>query len=327
MRPFLRNVKPPEVPPAPVPAAPVKGNPAVGRPGAIGANPAPGLANPPMPPDVHVMAANDGQTVDLRGLAMQVGFKFREVWRIQCQRTDKFTNSRGQAVPVTGSIVGDFENLYTVEDAVNDTVIKYQTRVIKTEHTYSYVDPSGKKRRVDRIDDLAGEVVVSDSFRKTWRHALLEADPSSGQQKARARLRSPFEERDHLPAGKQKQATSWEVDAIQLKKLFGSGVDAVSGKLKATFARLDEYQRDKCAVIEYNGTIRVRSEPEEVLQERMETWDVGLESYRSLKHAIGIKTTGVIVIRTMGNIQVDNRDAEFVGGGRMLVTYEATVEK
>jgi hypothetical protein len=228
---------------------------------------------------------------------------------------------------VTGSIVGDFENLYTVEDVVNETVLKYQTRVIKAEHTYSYVDPGGKKRRVDRIDDLAGEVVVSERFRQTWRHALLERDPSSGQQKALARLWSPFDARYHLPAGKQKPGTSWEVDAIQLKEFFLSGADAVSGKLKATFDRLEEYQGDMCAVIEYNGRLRVRSEPEDVLQERMETWDIGLESYRSLKHAISVKTTGVIVIRSMGNIQVDNHNSEFVGGGRTLVTCEATVEK
>jgi hypothetical protein len=50
--------------------------------------------------------------------------------------------------------------------------------VIRAEHTYSYEDPRGKKRRVDRIDDLAGEVVVSERFRKTWRHTLLEVEPS-----------------------------------------------------------------------------------------------------------------------------------------------------
>jgi hypothetical protein len=279
-----------------------------------------------MPPIANVMA-NDGQTVDLRGPALQIGFKFREVWRIEYRRNDKFTNSRGQAVPVTGYILGDFENLYTVEDAVNDTVIKYQTRVIKAEHTYSYEEPRGKKRRVDRIDDLAGAVVVSDRFRKTWRHALLETEPSSGQQKALARLRSPFDERDHLPPGKQKPGTSWEVDAIQLKEAFLSGADAVSGKLKATFTRLEEYRGDKCAVIVYNGTIRVRSEPEEVLQERLETWNVGLESYRSLKYGIGVRTVGVVITKTSGIINVNNNGAEFAGSGRMQITCEATVEK
>src|SRR5262249_11431365 len=130
--------KPPATLPVPVPAAPVKGNPAAGMPGVIRANAPPGLAPPPMPPAVDVLAANAEQAVDLRGPFLQVGFKFREIWRIDCRRNDKFTNSYGQAVPITGSIVGDFENLYTVEDVVNDTVIKYQTRVIKAEHTYSY---------------------------------------------------------------------------------------------------------------------------------------------------------------------------------------------
>jgi hypothetical protein len=76
-----------------------------------------------MPPAVHVLAANAGQAVDLRGPFLQVGLKFREVWRIDCRSNDKFTNSLIQAVPVTGYIAGDFENLYTVEDAVNDKVI------------------------------------------------------------------------------------------------------------------------------------------------------------------------------------------------------------
>jgi hypothetical protein len=296
-------------------------------PAVIGAIPPPSLPNPPIPAVVHVLAANAGQAVDLRGPFLQVGFKFREVWRIESRRDDTFTNSRGKPVPVTGSIVGDFENLYTVEDVVNETVLQYQTRVIKAEHTYSYVEPGGEKRRVDRIDDLAGELVVSERVGNTWRHALLERDPSSGQEKALARLISPFDARNHLPAGKQKPGTSWEVDAIQLKDFFLSGADAVSGKLKATFSRLEEYQGDMCAVIEYNGRLRVRSEPEDVLQERMETWDIEMETYRSLKHGIGVKTTGAIVIRSMGDIQFDNYNYEFVGGGRMLVTCEATVEE
>ena len=100
----------------------------------------------------------------------------------------------------------------------------------------------------------------------------------------------------------------------------------MSGKLKATFVRFEEYQGDRCAVIEYKGMIRVRSEPEEVLQERMETCDLEQVTYRSLKYGINLKTTLDIATISKGRMKIDEHDAEFVGNGRMWVTYEATVE-
>src|SRR5262245_58928856 len=60
--------------------------------------------------------ANDAPMVDLRGPAPRIGLRLRESWKFECQRTDKFTTPQGQVIPVTGSILGDFENLHTVED-------------------------------------------------------------------------------------------------------------------------------------------------------------------------------------------------------------------
>jgi hypothetical protein len=169
--------RPPEALPAPDPNSFVNVNLVAALPGEIGDNPAPRLADPakPLPDDAMV---DDQQTVDLRGPAPQVGFKLREAWRTECRRIDKFTNSLGQVVPVTGYILGDFENLYTVEEMANQEVINYQTKVIKGETTFSYADPSGRRHKEDRLDALAGEVVMSKKFGHMWRRTLLEAEPS-----------------------------------------------------------------------------------------------------------------------------------------------------
>jgi hypothetical protein len=271
--------------------------------------------------------ANDAPMVNLRGPAPKIGFKLRESWKFECQRTDKFTTPQGQVIPVTGSIQGDFENLHTVEDVDGQDVTKYQTRFIKGETTFISVYPRGKKRTWDRIDDLAGEVVVSEKLGKTWEHRLLEREPSIEQQKALAGLRCPFEERDHIPAGGQNLGTSWEVDATQIKRLLGSGVSAVSGKLKAEFVGLEEFLGDQWAVIRYDGTIRVRCEPEDVLLERTEVCELNLLTYRSPKNGITVKSIANMTIKTKGKLRVDDHDAEFAGSGRTVATYRASVEK
>jgi hypothetical protein len=313
-------------PPAPAPIPFVKVNLVAVKLKPIEADPAPPPANPDMPL-IDEGVENNEQTVDLRGPAPQIGFKVREVCRIEGQRTDKLTNSRGQAVTLTGYMRGDIENLYTVEEVENDAVTKYQTKVIKGESTFSYLDPSGGKRTVDHIDDLAGEVIVSEKLPNMWSHTLLKSEPSLEQQKELIRWRSPFDDREQIPAGRHKPGTSWELDAIEIKKLLGIGVNAVSGKMKATFDRLEPYRGDECVVIEYKGTIRARSEPDEVLQERIETCYLELATHRSLRYGIGVKTSGVIITKSAGKVKIDGQNADFAGRGRTTVTYLAKVEK
>jgi hypothetical protein len=117
------------------------------------------------------------------------------------------------------------------------------------------------------------------------------------------------------------------VDATWLKRRFASGAKAVSGKMQATFARLEEIQGDMCAVIYYRGAIKVRSEPEEVLRERIETCDMELVTYRSLKYGISTRIAGDIFMKSTGKMKIDESECEFVGSGRTRITYQAAVEK
>jgi hypothetical protein len=255
-----------------------------------------------------------------------MGFKFRESWTLACQRTDRFTNIRGQVVTVKGAIRGGFENRYIVLDVLNGELMKYERRVIKGDNDFTYEYPRGRKRTLDHIDELAGQVVVSDKIGNTWRHTLVEEQPNIQQETALDRLRSPFEDREHIPAGKHAPGFSWEVDATQIKRLLGSSVKAVSGKMTARFMRLDVLRGETCAVIEYRGTMRVRSEPEDDIPERVETCDLVQESQRSLKNGIFISSICNFHLRSTGMTRLDGHDVRFEGSGHTRVTYRAEVE-
>jgi hypothetical protein len=287
---------------------------------------APPIANPAILV-IDVGVAKNEEGVDLRGPDPMLDSKLREVCRIEGQRTDTFTNDRGQANTITGTLFGDFENLYTVDAVIEGVVTKYRTRVIKSESTFIYGDRKKGRRRVDTVDELAGHIVMSEKVGERWAHTLEESEPTLKQQESLARLRSPFEERDHIPAGKQKPGTSWEVDAIQIKSLLGNGIKAVSGKMLATFVRLEKFRGEECAVITLKGRVRASSQPDDVFEERVETCELELESHRSLSHGITINTSGFVTTRSTGRVKLNNREAEFSGRGLTTVTYRASAEK
>ncbi len=271
--------------------------------------------------------AGDEPSFDLRGPAPPRGFKFRESWKSECQRTDRLTSPNGRFVQVAGTILGDFESLHTVERTDGQDVSRYQTKIIKAEHKFNYIYPKGKRRTVDRIDDVAGEVVVSERLGGKWEHNLLDGEPTNEQRESLARLRSPFEERDHIPAGRLKKGASWDVDSVQMKRLLDPGVDAVSGKLRAEFAGLENLAGDRCAVIVCRGSLTVRSGPEDDIQERTEKIDMYIISHISLKHGIVVKSTSAMTSRSTGKMKLDDVVADLEGSGRTRVTYWATVEK
>jgi hypothetical protein len=228
---------------------------------------------------------------------------------------------------VTGLIRGSFENLYTVLDVQNNEVIRYQRSVIIAENDLAYVYPDGNERALDHIDELAGEVVVSEKAGDKWGHALLAGRPDKGQAKALDRLTSPFEDREHIPAGNHAPGVSWEVDATQIKRLLGSSANAVSGKLTARFLRRDVFEGEDCAVIEYGGTMRVRCEPELNIPERIETSKVVKLNHYSIKSGIVVHSSFEIDSRSSGRMRLGGHVVRFEGNGHSRVTYRAAVEK
>jgi hypothetical protein len=137
-------VKAPGPPPVPNPPAPVN-KPVAAAPGGVQANPAPPLAKPANPP-VGNAKAKAQQAADVRGPVPQIGFKFRESWKSECQRTDRFTDAEGRVVSVRGSILGDFENLHTVQDVLNDEGMRFTNRILMAMVRSPRADPSVSRR-------------------------------------------------------------------------------------------------------------------------------------------------------------------------------------
>jgi hypothetical protein len=288
-------------------------------------NRAPPLDNPAMPPIANPVANGD-QTFDLRGHAPQVGFKVREHTKVVGTRTNTFSRRRRRTVSAKTDLVYDTEKVYTVKDVLNDDVCGYDTKVITGDITFSFVDPTGKKRSSEQLDDFAGEVIRSTNIDGNWNHTLLENQPTDKQQAALTRLRSWFEDRESLPDGEQKLGASWEVDQRHIDKLLRSAMSAVSGKVRATFVRLERHEGDLCAVIEYKGRIRGRVEFGEN-QERIGSLVIDMTNIRSLKYGIDVKTSGEVIIHSADTVKLQGADVEVATVGRITIGSIVTVEK
>ena len=315
-----------EKPPAPVPIAAAKKDPGAGQSAPTEVKPAPPRKDP-------AIAVADKPTDDndpgfnLRGPVPKVGFKVREICKLVGPNIDMILKSTGRSVAVRAAVESETEKLYTVKSVAGDMVTSYETKVIKGESTSRFRDRKGRAHNKERLDDLAGEVVVSERQGDGWNHTLLQNIPTPRQEQALARMTPWFEDREPMPIASQRLGGSWEVDATDIKKLFpGTDITAVSGKVQATLLRLEKHDGDVCAVIAFKGQVKGRWECDED-EEKIGTFSLNLVTHRSLKHAIHLETTGDITIRETGTLKYDGMNVEFTNRGRLTFNSTARIEK
>jgi hypothetical protein len=177
------------------------------------------------------------------------------------------------------------------------------------------------------VDDLAGEVVLSSKLERAWNHTLLEHTPTGQQERALARLRPRFADRELIPEAKQKPGSAWDVVASDVESLIpGMAINTVSGKVLATFVRVEPYQNDLCAVVTYKGVIKGRGDLDEN-QEELTTYDLNLTSYRSLTIGVNLRTAGDITMKQTGTMIFEGDDVAFTNRGRLAFSSTVTVVK
>jgi hypothetical protein len=280
---------------------------------------------PPAPAPTAPVKQHAEFPVDLRGHAPSVGLSFREVARFEGQTTETADGAGCKGASVTTDMVRDVEHVYTVTAVANDTVTGCLIKVIKGEGTISFVDSRGEEHKRDRVDDLAGEVIVAQKVGSAWKYSLQGKTPTLKQEQALTHLRPLFENRDYLPVAKQKVGATWELDSAQIQNFLGREFSAVSGKLRAEFLRLERLGDDLCAVIEYKGTLKGRDELPQS-QGSIRTFEMDQFIYLLPRYGLSAKTSGETIVTSAGKRRTGGASVEVTSTGRITVTSTTTVE-
>ncbi len=283
---------------------------------------APHPHNPGAPPSDKSKKRAES-SVDLRGHAPPVGLTFRQITRFRILMTE---TARGGAVSVTTETARTEEHVHTVKAVYDDSVSGYVTKVLRGEDVRRIVDSSGRIRTEQRVDDLAGAVIVSEMLGAHWQRSLSGKAPYTAEGQAITRFRPFFECRDDLPAGKQKVGVTWEVDSAQIKERFGGSLTAVSGTLRVGFLRLEKHEGDLCAVIEYKGVIKGREELQDAGGE-VRTIGIDQVAYVSLRYGLSIKTSGLITVESVGKRKTDRGEVDVTTRGQITVTSTTTISR
>jgi hypothetical protein len=288
-------------------------------------NPLPAPDKAPIPPTGNPPAVA-GKTYDLRGPIPRIGFKVREHTTIRGTRMNTFTKPRQRALSARTDLVYTTEKAYTVKDTLSDEVCAYETKVITGDITLTTVDPNGRRRRSQELDDFAGASILSHKTDGTWHHSLLDRAPNDKQVATLPRLRVRFEDRAFFPAEPLKLAATWDVRPEHIEKLLLTDMSAISGKVQARFARVEPISGDTLAVIEYQGAIRGRVEFGDG-QEKIGSIRIDVVVYRSLGKGIDVKTTGKIDIRSNDTTTAGGVEIEVATTGILTIDSVASVEQ
>jgi hypothetical protein len=295
------------------------------------------LAQKPSPPVVEDSAGDNvadvtdldepatGQAFDLRGPVPPVGFKVRERVTLNGVRKSEFHKPNAKPIMINAVITKELENVYTVKAVAASQVTEYCT-VFNTGHvTSSFVGLDGRRRTAEKVDNLIEETVISKKVGREWVHRMLNHEPTAKQAIALAQLAPWFADRDSFPRERQVVGSSWDIDKAHIRKLLGGGIGAISGKVQATFARLQQHEKENFAEIDVHGSILGRfdfSEPPDIIG----TIDLDLSTLRSLATGLDTTTTGKLSIQA--NYKTDLRGPVDVAEVTSLeISSSATIEK
>jgi hypothetical protein len=195
-------------------------------------------------------------------------------------------------VSVTMTEVNEVESEVLAVDGRE--VTRYRTRHIKSDMTMA-ATIMGKVQKMNEVGGLTGAVVLSEKSGGKWTRTLVNDQPTDKQKQALDRAWRLDDDAD-IPEGKLMVGRSWEPDPTRW--LEGNGPQTTfqplsstpqkapsmgkyTGKVKATFARLERHDDQICAVIEYE--VHAKNERAE--------YDLKGVTYRSLRLGYPLKNT------------------------------------
>jgi hypothetical protein len=237
--------------------------------------------------------AADVPKVDLRGPGPKVGRTYRV--HLTSEMKDGEFTVRGGVEPQSGSISVSAVKDEEIEILAVDRqkVLKVRTKHIKQE-TQTEISNGDTPQVQKKRDDLDWSTVISERRDGKWSHNLEGRPPTEQEQKALSLL-PDWDDEDDIPAGKQSPGCTWQSNVARLRRLFQARFKSLSGEIKSTFVRVENFGGAPCAVIESQG--RLNGSTDEMTAV-MEYKDI---DYRSLVLGLVLKS------KIEGTITVTNR--------------------
>jgi len=246
----------------------------------------------------------DENAFDLRGSVPPVGFKVREQITVNGVRASEFQKPNAKPIIIKADITKTVENVYTVTAIADGQVIGYSTEVVAGHTTTRFVGLDRRSRTTEKLDDLVEQTITSKKIGRNWIHGILDHPPNEKEEIALRQLAPWFANRDSFPSERQQVGSSWAVDKAHIRKLIGGNIGTVSGKVEATFVRLQKSDKEDLAVINFRGNIRGRfdfSDPPDIIG----LIDFNLTSLRSLATGIETTSSGSLTIRSNHKTDID----------------------
>jgi hypothetical protein len=193
-------------------------------------------------------------------------------------------------------------------------VTKLRTKIIKDE-VKRKTEINGMTENVTEKKELAGEIVLSEKTKDGWKHVLEDTKPTEKQEKALKDFDNPENEDDLYPAEKVKVGATWDIKAEAFKKVLGSKATDVKGKGKSKLLRIEEFDGEKCAVIETDLDLKATMK-EEGNDIKVEMKGKAV-SVRSLKDGLDRKYSIEGSASFAGKIKEDGQEADIKFSGKM----------
>jgi hypothetical protein len=189
------------------------------------------------------------ESYDLRGPAPKKGMAFLTTSKFSMKNADVTLNLGGNNLEGKMDMTSTTEKEEEILGVDGRDVTKLRTKIIKDE-VKRKTEINGMSETATEKKELAGEIVFSEKSKSGWKHVLEDTKPTEKQEKALKDFDNPENEDELYPADKAKVGDTWDIKAEAFKKILGSKATDVKGKGKSKFLRVEEYDGEKCAVIE-----------------------------------------------------------------------------
>jgi len=257
--------------------------------------------------------AADDETYDLRGPAPEEGQVFLSKGTLKIKDADTTMKVAGQTITLKLDLIVTSEEEAKVLAVKGRDVTKCQTKIIK-ERADITANFGGQEMTHTEPTQLEKETVISERDGKKWKHSLVDTKPTEKQKKELDNRNGIENDDDLYPEEKVKVGHTWTVDASALAKLLGNSFTDVKGKVNQKFAKVDELDGEKVAVIESTAkiTAKMKEDGEPTVDVEME---MKITTWRSIKTGVAVKEKFDGKIKLAGTVKMDDVKAEMTLSG------------
>ncbi len=257
--------------------------------------------------------AADDETYDLRGPAPEKGQVFVSKGTLKIKDADTTIKIAGQKIDVKMTLLVSSEEEAKVLAVKDRDVTKCQTKVIK-ERADITATVGGQEMTQTEPTALEKETIISERDGKMWKHSLVDTKPTEKQKKELDSRNGMENDDDMYPKEKVKVGHEWTVDGAALNKMLGNSFTDIKGKVTQKFAKIEELDGEKVAVIESSAKItgKMKDDGEPTVDVEME---MKITTWRSIKTGVAVKEKFTGKIKLAGTVKMDDMKAEMTLSG------------